>query len=403
MSHVEDFQRWISEVMPRIIENLGLDVDKVRYEIFEFGSISIMSNLYRISLQFENKTNGQNEELSMILKRPMLGLGQIAKIDRQFHNEILFYQMYIRPDEIYARCLYAEKRPPIDSVIALENVNKRGYFSCPYLLHDPPLEYTLAAMRELGRFHGKGYAMKELQREKFFDIVARIETVRYEKRVENLYEAYSNIQPLRAVEYLRSLQGDAIFCDKMETLLSNSFDEVMIKTVQPLEPLATLCHGDFTVSNILFKTEDDGQYRTMLIDFALIMYSTPVVDLSTYIFMCCSNEVRKDKFSEIMRAYHDALKEYLLDVGIQDIERYSYNALLDDFRRGALFGFILMCIFLPVLLGYLSPEVLVREIIDLGPLESAKKQKYSGGNEVSKILAEALLHLRDLGCLKHVL
>ncbi|XP_077267609.1 uncharacterized protein LOC143900305 [Temnothorax americanus] len=402
MSHVEDFQRWIGEVMPRIIENLGLDVDKVRYEIFKFGSNCIMSNLYRVSLQFENKTNEQNEKLSMILKRPMLDLNQLAKIDRQFHNEILFYQMYTRPDEIYARCLYAENRPLIDSVIALEDVNERGYFSCPYL-HDPPLEYTLAAMRELGRFHGKGYAMKELQREKFFDIVARIETVRYEKRVENLYEAYSNIHPVRAVEYLRSLQGcDAIFCDKMETLLSNSF-EVMMKTVQPLEPLATLCHGDFTLGNILFKTEDDGQYRAMLIDFTLIMYSTPVVDLSTYLLMYCSNEVRKDKFFEIMRAYHDALKEYLLDVGIQNIERYSYNVLLEDFRRGALFGFIITCAFLPVLLGYLSPEVLVREIIDLGPLESVKKLKYTGGKKVSKILAEALLHLRDLGCLKHVL
>jgi len=62
-----------------------------------------------------------------------------------------------------------------------------------------------------------------------------------------------------------------------------------------------------------------------------------------------------------------------------------------------------MCAYIPVLLGYLSPETLVQEIIDLGPLESMKKQKYAGGDEVSKILADALLHMRDLGCLKHVL
>ncbi|XP_011705637.1 PREDICTED: uncharacterized protein LOC105460843, partial [Wasmannia auropunctata] len=196
---------------------------------------------------------------------------------------------------------------------------------------------------------------------------------------------------------------DTVFCDKMEALLSNAFDEVMMKTVQPLEPLATLCHGDFTLNNILFKTEGDGQHRPMLIDFALIRYSTPVIDLSTHLFLCCSNEVRKNKFSEIMRAYYDALKEYLLDAGIQDIEKYSYNALLDDFKRGALFGFVLMSSFVYVLLGHLSPETFVQEVLDLGPLESAKKQKYTGGDEVSKILADALLHLKDLGCLKYYL
>lgn len=388
--------------MSKIIESLGLDVNKVQYEAFECNGLFIMSNLYQVCLQFENKTNGQNEELFMILKRPMLGFSQAVFIDQQFHNEILFYQTYTRPDEIYARCIYVEERPPIDSVIALENVNKRGYYSCPYS-YDPPMEYTLAAIRELGRFHGKGYAMKDLQRDKFFGIVAQIQEVRFAKRKENVYEFIANIKSMRVVDYLRGQNYDASFCDKMETCLSNAFDTVMRKTIQPLEPLATLCHGDFMLSNILFKTEDDGQYRPMLIDFALITYSTPVVDLSTYLHLCCSNEMRREKFSEIMQAYHDALQEYLLDVGIQDIERYSYNALLDDFRRGALFGFIVMCGFLPTLLGHLSPEVLIPDILNLGPLESSKKHKYAGGDEISKILADALLYLRDIDCLKHVL
>jgi len=396
----EDIQGWFDEVMPKIIKNLGPDVDKVRYEL-EFTGNFIGSNVYHVRLQFENKTNGQNEELSMILKRPMPGLNQILYIDFQFHNEILFYQMYNQPDEIYARCFYVEERPPIDSVIALENVNERGYYHCPYL-YNSPLEYTLAAMRELGRFHGKGYVMKEMQREKFFAIVTQIQEVRFEKRMENIYEFGTNIKTLRAVEYLRSQGHDAVFCDKMEAVFSNLYDR-LLKMVQPLEPLATLCHGDFTLHNILFKTEDDGRHRTMLIDFALIRYSTPGVDLSTYLFLSCSNEMRKDKFSEIMRAYHDALKEYLLNAGIKDIEKYSYNALLDEFRRSALIGYVGMCAHIPILLGYLRPETLVQEIIDLGPLESMKKQKCVGGDQVSKILADALLHMRDLGCLKHVL
>ncbi|KYN33976.1 hypothetical protein ALC56_11790 [Trachymyrmex septentrionalis] len=398
----ENVQRWIDEMMPKIIENLGSDIHKAQYELLESTGNFIMSNIYRVRLKFENKTNKQNEELSIILKRPMLGFSQIARIDLQFRNEILFYQMYTRPDN-YAKCFYVEERPPIDSIIALENVNEQGYYSWPYR-YDPPVEYTLAAMRELGRFHGKGYVMKEMQREKFFNIAAQIQEVRYTNKTENIYKFACNIKTSRVVEYLRSQDHDAVFCDKMEALLSNAFEEVMIKTVQPLEPLATLCHGDFTLDNILFKTEDDnGQHLPILIDFALIRYSTPVIDLSTYLHLCCSNEIRKEKFFDFIQAYHDSLKEYLLNTGVQDIEKYSYNALLSDFKRGALFGFVVMCVFIPIILGYLSPEVLVQEILDFGPLESMKKQRYAGGDKVSKILVDALLYLKDLGCLKHVL
>ena len=268
------------------------------------------------------------------------------------------------------------------------------------------MEYTLAAMRELGRFHGKGYVMKEMQREKFFDITTQIQEVRFTNTTENIYKFVYNIKTLRVVEYLRSQDHDAIFCDKMEALFSNAYEEVMIKTVQPVESLATLCHGDFTLDNILFKTKNiiyNGQHLSILIDFALIRYSTPVIDLSTYLLLCCSNEIRKEKFFDFIQAYYDSLKEYLLNTGVQDIEKYSYNALLSDFKRGALFGFVVMCVFTPIILGYLSPEVLIQEILDFGPLESTKKQRYVGGDKVSKILVDALLYLKDLGCLKHVL
>ncbi|XP_077264157.1 uncharacterized protein LOC143898495 [Temnothorax americanus] len=401
-SHVEDSQRWLDQVMASIIENLGLDVDKARYEISKSINF-IMTIVYYVRLQFKNKANDQNEELSMVLKRSMKmkNFIHISRIDLQFDNEILFYRTYVQPNErhFYARCYYAEKRSPTDFVIALENVNERGYHPCSYP-HNAPFEYTLAGMRELGRFHGKGYVVKELQREKFFDVVARLQESRYVKR--SVFEVTFNVKATRSLEYLRRQGHDAAFCDRMEAFLTNAFDEMM-KIIKPLEPLATLCHGDFLLNNILFKADEGGRYRAMLIDFALIRYSTPVVDLSTYLCNCCSNEEIREKFFDIMRAYHDALMEYLLDAGVQDIEKYSYNALLDDFRRGALFGFIVASHFLPAILGYLKSETIVQDTISLGFLKGAKKQKYVGGDEVCKILADILLHLRDLGCLKHIL
>lgn len=387
--------------MSKIIESLGPNVDEARYEIFEQTN-NIQSIISHISVKFKNRTKDQSEKITIVLKRPTQDkeyelFKQLSRSDAQFHNEILFYRMYAQPNENFAKCFYVDERPPIDSVIALENVNERGYYPCP-CKYNAPLEYTLAAMREIGRFHGKGYVMKELQREKFFAIVEQLQETKYDRMIGEGRISSMNLIATRAVEYLRNQGYDAAFCDKTETLLLKAFDEVMMKTVEPREPLSTLCHGDFTLSNNLFKMENDGRYQAMLIDFALIRYSTPVVDLSTYLCICCSNEVRKDKFSEIIQAYHDALKEYLLEANIWDIEKYSYDALLDDYKRGGLFGFIIASYYLPVLMGYVNCDLITHASEEFMGSISAKQL---GGDKTSKILSDMLLHLRDLGCLEY--
>ncbi|XP_039301691.1 uncharacterized protein LOC105200817 [Solenopsis invicta] len=400
MSHNEHSQKWIKNIISKTIENLGLDVDKTRYTLSEPKN-RFMSTIYYVLLQFENKTTGENEEFPIVVKRALQDMIEILHAASQFHNEILFYQMYSSPDDNYAKCFYADERSSTDLVIALENVNKRGYYPCPYSCNSP-LEYVLAAMRELGRFHGKGYAMKKLQPEKFFDIVTRLQTRFFKKNNtdnenQSDYVILCNNNPPKLMKYLRNCGHDPIFCDKIEAVFSNAFDRVMMKTLKPLEPLATLCHGDFTLDNILFNTEDDGKYRAMPIDFAYLTYSTPVVDLSTFLCLCCTNEMRRDKFSDIMRAYHDSLKEYLLEAGVWDMEVYSYEVLLEDFKRGGLFGFIIATFHLPVLLGYLKMDKIVEELSRIGMLEHVKRYKYN--EELSKILADMLLHLKDLGCL----
>jgi len=160
MSHTEDFEKWYKTVIMKIIENLGQNIDEARYELSEQAA-NVMSVISYICVKFKNKTKDQNEELSIVLKRPsqIESYRLMTNSDTQFHNEILFYRMYVQPNETnFAKCFYIDEQPPIDSVIALENVNKRGYYSCP-CKYNAPLEYTLAAMYELGRFHGKRYIL----------------------------------------------------------------------------------------------------------------------------------------------------------------------------------------------------------------------------------------------------
>lgn len=393
MSHDTDVQ-WLKEVISKISENLGLEIEEEQYE--ESKAV-IMSNLYYVSVKLKNKE--KSERLSLVIKRSVEEEKgrQILYMDSKLRNEILFYCTYARSDENFARCYYASEQS-FDSVIALENINDRGYYHCPFT-YDAPLEYVVATMREIGRFHGKAYVMKELQREKFFDIVKQLRETRFPTNVSKERKDFLDIIVNRMVNYLRGQNYDTVFCDKMAALFSNTHDK-MTKLLEPVEPLSTMCHGDFVLPNILFKKEDDEQLRAIPIDFAEWKYARPVTDLSTFLCVSCSTEMRKHKFFEFMRAYHDALKKYLSDAGIWNAEKYSYDVFLDDFRRGAFFGLVIASYFLPILWGYSKLDL--QMISTMGYLESAKESSQAGGDKMSKILIDVLLHLKDLGCLENV-
>ncbi|XP_029173488.1 uncharacterized protein LOC114942316 [Nylanderia fulva] len=318
-------------------------------------------------------------------------------MESKLHNEILFYSTYARPDENLARCYYVHEQA-CDSVIALENVNARGYYHCPFT-YDPPLEYVITAMREIARFHGKGYVMKELQREKFFNIANQLRETKFPIDMVQERKNFLKTIVMRTVNYLRSNNYEKEFCDKMAALISNTYGN-MTKILETVEPLSTTCHGDYVLTNLLFKKEDDGQLRGIPIDFAEWKYARPVVDLSTFLCVSCSTEMRRYKFFEFIRVYHNELKKYLSDAGIWNAEKYSYDVFLDDFKRGAFFGLIIASYFLPVLWGYSKLDI--EMLATKGYMESAKECSQAGGDKMSKIITDVLLHLRDLGCLENV-
>uniref|UniRef100_V9IEF0 Juvenile hormone-inducible protein n=1 Tax=Apis cerana TaxID=7461 RepID=V9IEF0_APICE len=319
------------------------------------------------------------------------------RTNEQFHNEILFYQRYAKHHEEFPRCLLAEEKPPSDSVIVLENVIVQRGYDISKWKHDVPIEYTMAAFREIARFHAKAYVAKERRGEEFFDFVNGLQEVRYysESILKVVYDGTAN----RSVKYLRGRGYDPRFCDKLEDKLRNTYDDLVMKYVKPEEPLATLCHGDFTMNNTLFKNEN-GEIKCMFIDFALTRYGSPVLDLSTFLCLHCARQVDKSMLDKVLKAYHDSLTRCLEESGV-DSEKYSFEALREDYKRKGLFGFFVATFFLPTVMGLgdCSPEKFIK--IDIQNWGSALCEQ--GGDECSEIMANMLLRLKEFGCLDDLL
>lgn len=102
------------------------------------------------------------------------------------------------------------------------------------------------------------------------------------------------------------------FLKRLEEVLYKAF-EYQKKRIKPNEPIAIICHGDFLRNNIAFRYGADGKaVEAMMFDFQTLCYSSPMIDLTTFIANSTGWEVRTEHFENIFAAYHDSLIEHFL-------------------------------------------------------------------------------------------
>ncbi|KOX69158.1 hypothetical protein WN51_06311 [Melipona quadrifasciata] len=399
----EDCHAWLGPLVTKLSSILGKGFEDVRYEVSVPTDSFFVSNLFFVNVVpnaspvDDDEANKRPKSVNVVVKKmPAETMQEMMRAKEQFYNEILFYQKYAQYYHRVPRCIYATEEPSSDSVIVLENVaTKRGYSVCKWK-YDTPLEYTLAAFREIARFHAIAYTTKRTREKEFFDFVDAIEEARFypESTLRHMYNGTAT----RSLDFLRRQGYDREFCDKFEARCANTFD-LVLKFVEVEEPLATLCHGDFTINNMLFKKESD-EPKVILIDFALIRYGSPILDLSTFLCLHCARDLDKVMLDNVLRAYHDSLIQCLQENDI-DGEDYSYEALYEDYKKKGLFGFFIATFFLAIQMGKFDGEM--EDFAKMDPTEWAAFSRQIGGEEVDEILANMLLKLKEFGCLDYIL
>lgn len=399
----KDCHAWLDPLVDKITTNLGKNFNDIRYEVSTPNDSFFVSSLFFVNIVSNSTTNNDDQEKetsnSVVIKVPssLSNLREIMRLNEQFHNEILFYNMYAKYYDQLPRCVYVEQDDSSNLAIVLENViTQRGYNLCKWK-NDIPLIYTIAAFQEIARFHAKAYTVKKNHKEEFFDFVRSIQEVRFYPGT--MMKVIFNETATRWLDYLRKQGHDKQFCDKLEARLENTFEDLILKFVEVEEPLATLCHGDFTINNTLFKNEN-GKLKTMFIDFALIRYGSPILDLSTFICLHCAKDVDKNMLDNVLKAYHDSLIQCLKENDM-DCEQYPFEAFYEDYKKKGLFGFFIAAFFLPMVMG--KSDKALEDFNEMDMSEWIKTLHHLGGDEINEILANMLLKLNEFGCLNYVL
>ena len=94
----------------------------------------------------------------------------------------------------------------------------------------------------------------------------------------------------------------------------------------------------------------------IFIDFQIPGYLSPAIDLAYFLYLSTTKEVRSKYLDHILTLYHTLFENTLEKLGVS--VDFSYEDLLDDFRKAKLYGLNFALSSLPSILAEKDEDIL---------------------------------------------
>jgi thiamine kinase-like enzyme len=95
----------------------------------------------------------------------------------------------------------------------------------------------------------------------------------------------------------------------------------------------------------LEETEETPD-KLCLIDFQMSRYGSPALDLSFFLIRYYREEVGHN-YQDLLRVYHDALREFVRELGSNADELYPFSILQEEMQKYSAFGMALALFSIP--------------------------------------------------------
>lgn len=89
----------------------------------------------------------------------------------------------------------------------------------------------------------------------------------------------------------------------------------------------------------MFKHDDKGKpIENCLIDWQIMRYASPVLDLVHFIFTATYKEMRDKHYDDFFKIYHESLSCQLERFGLVPENVFPYTALLEQSKKFGKYG-----------------------------------------------------------------
>ncbi|XP_037805479.1 uncharacterized protein LOC119599672 [Lucilia sericata] len=212
------------------------------------------------------------------------------------------------------------------------------------------LDQVVHIMGIYGKLHATSLAIKDQNPEKINSL----------KNMKDIFEQRKN--DIQLNDYFESLKRSAlesidkemehVYWDKLNEYFNRgTFYELMLTLLdsKSSEPYAVICHGDCWINNVMFKKENGKVVDARLIDWQIMRYSSPIIDIMYFLMSCTTREFRKQHFQQVLDFYHCAVREHIKKLGSNPENLFARSAFNREFKNKGAIGLIFGMIVLPIL------------------------------------------------------
>lgn len=134
------------------------------------------------------------------------------------------------------------------------------------------------------------------------------------------------------LKFLESRKDEAEVREGLTRYSGPRAAQVLREVLAPSDKLNTLVHCDFWCNNLLFK-EEDTSTRCCVIDWQMVMYSRPAIDVALLITTSLCPDERRKHGSDLLSAYWDSFTARLAKFGIEgEAIKYTKEDLESDYK-----------------------------------------------------------------------
>ncbi|XP_031621483.1 uncharacterized protein LOC116339629 [Contarinia nasturtii] len=231
-----------------------------------------------------------------------------------------------------------------DYAIILEDLRPQEFKLWPKV-KTSPIENIRLAMREIGKFHGLSFAMKDQRPQEFSEFEQFTDLYKVLFKSKGVPDMFRNSYDY-AIKSLKCENYKKIMREIRENFLEY-FDACLNEKSSSY--FGVICHGDFWNNNILYKfNKNDAAEDIRILDWQVLRYGSPAIDLITNIFTTTDKTMRDKEYDNFLRIYYESFSNTVKLLGSNPNELFTFDDLQSELKRCGVYTLLLLPIAIQV-------------------------------------------------------